>query len=180
MLSCKGRKFVLSLWLTTTLMDLCWRRRLILAFTYGAPYLKALQRQLSMSRLHWRGETPGLLFHLRLFVLADSAVVGCTRFWNLERWAWPLDHPRYGRAAPDACEIGYTWLTRSAIRTTVNTETKLLLLTHAFEVGKSFEFVSMLTCATSAPRKRSNVSELGARVYSGPIAWPLTIFRAIR
>ncbi|MGA3078886.1 MAG: GNAT family protein [Bryobacteraceae bacterium] len=34
---------------------------------------------------------------------------------------------------PDACEIGYTWLTRSAIRTAVNTEAKLLMLTHAFE-----------------------------------------------
>ncbi len=34
---------------------------------------------------------------------------------------------------PDACEIGYTWLTRSAIRTGANTEAKLLMLTHAFE-----------------------------------------------
>ena len=37
------------------------------------------------------------------------------------------------RQFPDACEIGYTWLTRSAIRTAANTETKLLMLTHAFE-----------------------------------------------
>ncbi len=36
--------------------------------------------------------------------------------------------------APDACEIGYTWLTRSAIRTASNTEAKLLMLTYAFEV----------------------------------------------
>jgi len=70
--------------------------------------------------------------------LADRAVVGCTRFWNLERWAWPRDHPRHGRAAPDAGEIGYTWLTRSAIRTAVNTETKLLLLAHAFEQWRVF------------------------------------------
>src|SRR5438105_10830585 len=28
---------------------------------------------------------------------------------------------------------GYTWLTRSAIRTAANTEAKLLMLTHAFE-----------------------------------------------
>jgi RimJ/RimL family protein N-acetyltransferase len=33
----------------------------------------------------------------------------------------------------DVCEIGYTWLTRSAIRTAANTEAKLLMLTHAFE-----------------------------------------------
>jgi len=38
-----------------------------------------------------------------------------------------------GRTVPDTCEIGYTWLTRSAIRTAANTEAKLLMLTHAFE-----------------------------------------------
>ena len=65
--------------------------------------------------------------------LGDGVVVGSTRFWNLERWAWPHGHPRHGRSAPDACEIGYTWLTRSAIRTAANTEAKLLMLTHAFE-----------------------------------------------
>jgi N-acetyltransferase len=63
----------------------------------------------------------------------DGLVIGSTRFWNLERWSWPLGNPRQGRGAPDACEIGYTWLTRSAIRTAVNTEAKLLMLTHAFE-----------------------------------------------
>ena len=64
----------------------------------------------------------------------DSVVIGSTRFWNLERWSWPEGHPSYGRPEPDACEIGYTWLTPSAIRTTANTEAKLLMLTHAFEI----------------------------------------------
>jgi RimJ/RimL family protein N-acetyltransferase len=63
----------------------------------------------------------------------DGAVVGSTRFWNLERWLWPPEHPRHGHHGLDACEIGHTWLTRSAIRTAVNTEAKLLMLTHAFE-----------------------------------------------
>jgi N-acetyltransferase len=63
----------------------------------------------------------------------DGAVIGSTRFFNLERWAWPQGHSRHGRPDPDACEIGYTWLTRSAIRTAANTEAKLLMLTHAFE-----------------------------------------------
>jgi N-acetyltransferase len=63
----------------------------------------------------------------------DGLVIGSTRFWNLERWSWPHGHPRHGRSVPDACEIGYTWLTRSAIRTAANTEAKLLMLTHAFE-----------------------------------------------
>lgn len=64
----------------------------------------------------------------------DGVVLGSTRFWNLERWSWPPGHPSHGRGVPDACEIGYTWLTRSAIRTAANTEAKLLMLTHAFEV----------------------------------------------
>jgi len=64
---------------------------------------------------------------------ADGAIIGSTRFWNLERWAWPPDHPSHGREIPDACEIGYTWLASSAIRTAANSEAKLLLLAHAFE-----------------------------------------------
>jgi N-acetyltransferase len=66
----------------------------------------------------------------------DGTVIGSTRFWNLERWPWPQNHPSHGRTAPDTCEIGYTWLTRSAIRTAANTETKLLMLTHAFEAWR--------------------------------------------
>ena len=64
----------------------------------------------------------------------DEAVIGSTRFWNIERWAWPQGHPYHGRGVPDACEIGYTWLASSAIRTGANTEAKLLMLRHAFEV----------------------------------------------
>ena len=62
----------------------------------------------------------------------DGVVVGSTRFFDIERWAWPQGHPRHG-CIVDACEIGYTWLARSAIRTAANTEAKLLMLTHAFE-----------------------------------------------
>lgn len=61
-------------------------------------------------------------------------VIGSTRFWNIEHWSWPEGHPWHTRKTPDVCEIGYTWLTRSAIRTAANTESKLLMLTHAFEV----------------------------------------------
>lgn len=64
---------------------------------------------------------------------SDNVVRGSTRFWNLERWAWPEGHGRYQQEHPDACEIGYTWLARDAIRTPANTEAKLLMLTHAFE-----------------------------------------------
>jgi RimJ/RimL family protein N-acetyltransferase len=65
--------------------------------------------------------------------VSDGLVIGSTRFWNIERWAWLAGHERHGRIDPDVCEIGYTWLNRSAIRTAANTEAKLLMLTHAFE-----------------------------------------------
>jgi N-acetyltransferase len=65
--------------------------------------------------------------------LADDRVIGSTRFWNIERWAWPEGHPSHGRTTPDACEIGYTWYAPSAIRTAANTESKFLMLRHAFE-----------------------------------------------
>src|SRR5262249_13784533 len=64
---------------------------------------------------------------------AAGAVLGARRFFRLGRWPWPPGHPSRGRSTPDACEIGYTWLTRSAIRTAANTEAKLLMLTYAFE-----------------------------------------------
>lgn len=69
--------------------------------------------------------------HVRL---RDGAVLGSTRFFDMECWAWQAGHARYSRRDPDVCEIGYTWLTPSAIRTAANTEAKLLMLTHAFEV----------------------------------------------
>jgi len=65
--------------------------------------------------------------------LEDGVVIGSTRFFNMECWAWPPGHPLHGRSTPDVCEIGYTWFTRSAIRTAANTEAKWLMLTHAFE-----------------------------------------------
>jgi len=57
------------------------------------------------------------------FVIINQStgmVVGTTRFYDIE--------PNDRRVA-----IGYTWLSRSAQRTAVNTEAKLLLLGHAFE-----------------------------------------------
>lgn len=66
----------------------------------------------------------------------SGTVLGSTRFWNLEQWSWPQGHPLHGRDTPDACEIGYTWLTRQAVRTAANTGTKLLMLTHAFEIWR--------------------------------------------
>ena len=68
--------------------------------------------------------------------LSDEQVVGSTRFFEIERFASPAGHDLHALATPDVCEIGYTWYSRSAVRTAVNTEAKLLLLTHAFETWK--------------------------------------------
>lgn len=76
----------------------------------------------------------GKAFAFATVRVADGAVLGSTRFFDIEHWAWPPGSPRHGRQHPDVCELGYTWLTASAIRTAANTEAKLLLLTHGFEV----------------------------------------------
>jgi RimJ/RimL family protein N-acetyltransferase len=83
------------------------------------------------SALAWRDAGTALPFVI--LRVDDDTVIGSTRFWNLERWSWPQSHASHGRSAPDVCEIGYTWLTRSAVRTEANTEAKMLMLTHAFE-----------------------------------------------
>ena len=64
---------------------------------------------------------------------ADGKILGSTRFFLIERWEWPAGHPNAGRPGPDGCEIGYTWLAASAVRTAANTEAKLLMLAYAFE-----------------------------------------------
>ena len=92
---------------------------------------------------------------------ADNVVIGSTRFWNLEHWSWPPTHPSHGRCAPDACEIGYTWLAASAIRTPANTEAKLLMLTYAFETWQVLR-VCFHTDARNA-RSRAALERIGAR-----------------
>ena len=51
---------------------------------------------------------------------SDKLVVGSTRYFNVD-------------AKNRRLEIGHTWYSRSAQRTGINTETKLVLLKHAFE-----------------------------------------------
>ncbi len=82
--------------------------------------------------LRWRSAGHALPF--AIIRDGDGAFVGSTRFFNIEFWGWPEGHPRYARNLPDACEIGHTWLSRPAIRSAANSESKFLLLTHAFEV----------------------------------------------
>ena len=93
--------------------------------------------------------------------IADGAVLGSTRFFDIESWAWPVGHERHGRQHPDVCEIGYTWLTRSAIRTAANTEAKLLMLTHAFEAWQML-CVCLHTDARNQ-RSRAAIERIGGK-----------------
>ncbi len=91
----------------------------------------------------------------------DGSVVGSTRFFDMECWSWPRGHTRFGLKSPDVCEIGYTWLASSAIRTQINTEAKLLMLGHAFETWNVLR-VCFHTDARNA-RSRAAIERLGAR-----------------
>jgi len=91
----------------------------------------------------------------------DGVVIGSTRFFDLEWWAWPQGHPSHGRGVPDACEIGYTWLAHSAIRTAANTEAKLLMLRHAFEVWQMLR-VCLHTDARNG-RSRAAIERIGGK-----------------
>jgi RimJ/RimL family protein N-acetyltransferase len=92
---------------------------------------------------------------------ATGEIIGSTRFYERESWSWPEGHPRAGRGLPDVCEIGYTWLTQSAIRTAANTEAKLLMLAHAFEAWGVLRVC--LHTDERNQRSRAAIARIGAR-----------------
>lgn len=79
---------------------------------------------------------------------AASQIVGTTRFYEI----FPDDR----KAA-----IGYTWLSRSAQRSPINTEAKLLLLTHAFETWQLVR-VELITDVRNE-QSRAAILRLGAK-----------------
>jgi RimJ/RimL family protein N-acetyltransferase len=78
----------------------------------------------------------------------SGSVVGSTRFLDIECW------PQLGQSEPTVAEIGHTWLTPAVQRTAVNTEMKLLMLTHAFETWR----VLRVTLKTDARNERSRAA----------------------
>ncbi len=84
--------------------------------------------------------------------LADDTPVGCTRYLDIRYWG--------GAELPSEVEIGGTWLAASAQRTPLNSEAKLLLLTHAFEQWQ-VQRVAICTDARNR-RSRSAIERLGA------------------
>lgn len=78
----------------------------------------------------------------------SGKVIGSTRFYNI----LPEDR---------SAEIGYTWLAARAQRTAANTEAKLLLLTHAFEIMKCIR-VTLITDVLNH-QSRAAILRLGAK-----------------
>jgi RimJ/RimL family protein N-acetyltransferase len=83
---------------------------------------------------------------------SDSRAVGCTAYWDPR--CWP------GSEVLRAIEIGFTWLAASAQASGINTEAKLLLMSHAFDhLG-----VTRVDFKTDARNERSRraIAGLGA------------------
>ncbi|HEX7047924.1 MAG TPA: GNAT family protein [Gammaproteobacteria bacterium] len=80
--------------------------------------------------------------------LADNTVAGCTRYGNIDTHNKRL-------------EIGWTWIGKQWQRTAVNTETKLLLMTHAFET-LGVNRVELKTDALNV-RSRNAILRIGAK-----------------
>jgi RimJ/RimL family protein N-acetyltransferase len=104
----------------------------------------------------------GFAIPLATFDQQSQRVVGSTRFGNIEHWTWPQAPAPPVPKGPDAVEIGWTWLAQSAQRTHVNTEAKLLMLTHAFDVW-AVRRVTLKTDARNA-RSRANIERVGGRL----------------
>ena len=83
---------------------------------------------------------------------ADGRAVGCTAYWDPRSWP--------GRQDLRAIEIGFTWLSASAQGSGINTEAKLLLMSHAF-ASLRVERVDFKTDARNA-RSRRALAALGA------------------
>jgi len=88
---------------------------------------------------------------VRLDEPGGERVIGTTRFCYVAFWQWPpgASHQRHDR--PDVTDIGFTWLAASAQRSSVNTEAKLLMMEHAFEVWE----VHRVALQTDVRNKRS-------------------------
>jgi RimJ/RimL family protein N-acetyltransferase len=108
------------------------------------------------------GYRDGVFIAYAIVRQSDDRVVGSTRYNRIEHWRWPESHPEHARATPDVCEIGYTWLARSAIRTGINTDAKRLLLTYAFEAWRVHR-VALRTDVRNA-RSRAAIERLGAKL----------------
>ena len=101
----------------------------------------------------------GLPFVIRWLISGE--IVGTSRFMNIEYWV-NRDQSPSTSSVPDALEIGATWLANRAQRTSVNTESKLLMLGQAFE-AYGVKRVNFRTDARNM-RSRANIERVGAQL----------------
>ncbi|VTU22858.1 Putative ribosomal N-acetyltransferase YdaF [Variovorax sp. SRS16] len=94
------------------------------------------------------GREAGTVMPFAIVLRRNGRVVGSTRFWKID-------------AVHRKLEIGSTWLSASMQRTGVNTEAKLLLLTHAFEALDSVRV--QFTTDELNERSRAAILRLGAK-----------------
>ena len=94
------------------------------------------------------GQAQGRELPFVIMQRASDKIVGTTRFYEIR----PLDR---------AAAIGYTWLAKSAQRTPVNTESKFLLLAHAFEQWRCNR-VELITDVLNE-QSRAAILRLGAK-----------------
>lgn len=93
------------------------------------------------------GRRAGTVMPFVIVHKSTGAIVGSTRFWKIDRINRKM-------------EIGHTWLAASVQRSGVNTEAKLLLLTHAFEAMQAVRV--QLTTDELNEKSRAAIARLGA------------------
>lgn len=103
--------------------------------TYGFTYVPADAGAMGIYvETALAGRDAGTMLPFATIDRATERVAGSTRFHHAEFWDWSPGNPHQrGKHLPDAVYIGTTWLAADAQRTGINTEAKLLMLTHAFE-----------------------------------------------
>jgi N-acetyltransferase len=95
---------------------------------------------------------------------ADGRAVGCTAYWDPRYWP--------GRDDLRAIEIGFTWLAASAQGSGINTEAKLLLMSHAFGKLRTAR-IDLKTDARNAQSRRA-IEALGATFEGVLRSWSMS------
>ncbi|GGL00894.1 N-acetyltransferase [Sphaerisporangium melleum] len=98
--------------------------------------------------------------------LHTDRIVGSTRLMHLEYWQGPLPWPPGARGVvgevPSVADIGYTWLAASAQGTSVNRESKYLLLSLAFDTWQVHRIT--IKADVRNHRSRAAIEALGAHL----------------
>jgi N-acetyltransferase len=123
------------------------------AFTW-VPHDDASMREYVDDALAEERANDGLPYTIRL--RENGRAVGTSRYLDLDFWDDDGD-PN----VPSVVEIGSTWLAASVQGTSVNPETKLLMLSHAFDTWR----VHRVTFKTDARNEQSRraIARLGAQ-----------------